>query len=81
MTFSHDPQLQKIKGDDLQSRTDFMQRMDWGLKIDLQKVFFRILEVATKENIDKDKMVMIVFVFTNMDVEETYCSNNWDIEY
>jgi hypothetical protein len=58
MTFSHDPQLQKIEGDDLQSRTDFMERMDWGLKIDLQKVFFRILEAATKENIDKDKMVI-----------------------
>jgi hypothetical protein len=28
MTFSHDPQLQKIEGDDLQSRTDFMERMD-----------------------------------------------------
>ncbi|KAB9415855.1 hypothetical protein FH972_027034 [Carpinus fangiana] len=81
MTFSHDPQLQKIEGDDLQSRTDFMERMDWGLKIDLQKVFFRILEAAIKENIDKDKMVKIVFVFTNMDVGKTYCSNNWDIEY
>jgi hypothetical protein len=28
MTFRHDPQLQKIEGDDLQSRTDFMERMD-----------------------------------------------------
>jgi hypothetical protein len=80
MTFSHDPQLQKIEGDDLQSRTDFMERMDWGLKIDLRNVFLRILEAATKENIDEDNMVKTIFVFTNMDITETCCSDNWDSE-
>jgi hypothetical protein len=51
------------------------------LKIDLINVFIHILEAATKENIDKDNMVKTVFVFTNMDITETCCSDNWDSEY
>ncbi|XP_059431663.1 uncharacterized protein LOC132165192 [Corylus avellana] len=82
MTFSHDPRLQKIEGIDLQSRTDFMETiMDWGLEIDLRKVFLHILEVAVKENIDKDKMVKTVFVFTSMEFIETCCHDNWNIDY
>ncbi|KAE7998916.1 hypothetical protein FH972_003409 [Carpinus fangiana] len=82
MTFSHDPQLQKIEGIDLQCRTDFMEfRMDWGLKIDLRKVFLHILEVATKENIDKDNMVKTIFVFTSMEFSEMSYPNSWDIDH
>jgi hypothetical protein len=82
MTFSHDPQLQKIEGNDLQSRTDFMETiMDWGLGIDLRKVFLHILEVAVKENIDKDKMVRTIFVFTSMEFNETCGHDDWNIDY
>jgi hypothetical protein len=82
MTFSHDPRLQKIEGIDLQSRTDFMETiMDWGLGIDLRKVFLHILEVAVKENIDKDKMVKTIFVFTSMEFNETFGHDNWNIDY
>jgi hypothetical protein len=82
MTFSHDPQLQKIEGNDLQSRTDFMETiMDWGLGIDLRKVFLHILEVAVKENIDKDKMVRTIFMFTNVEFNETCGHDDWNIDY
>jgi hypothetical protein len=55
--------------------------MDWGLEIDIRKVFLHILEVAVKENIDKDKMVKTIFVFTSMEFNETCGHDNWNIDY
>ncbi|KAJ4957527.1 hypothetical protein NE237_024638 [Protea cynaroides] len=46
ITFSEKPQLHLIEGNDLKSKTQFIEEMDWGINTDLQKVFDRILEVA-----------------------------------
>ncbi|KAE9453044.1 hypothetical protein C3L33_15059, partial [Rhododendron williamsianum] len=39
ITFSANPQLHQIKGDSLQSKTEFIRDMDWGVNTDFQKVF------------------------------------------
>ncbi|KAM0980043.1 hypothetical protein EV1_015632 [Malus domestica] len=42
ITFSHDPQLHLIQGDDLSSKCEFIRRMEWGANTDFQKVLKRL---------------------------------------
>ncbi|KAL6175652.1 hypothetical protein ACLB2K_052291 [Fragaria x ananassa] len=56
ITFSWDPALHLIKGESLQSKTDFIRRMHWGMNIDFQKVFDLLIQVAVDG----------IFVFSDM---------------
>ena len=38
ITFSANPELQKIQGDSLVSKTEFVRMMEWGANTDFQKV-------------------------------------------
>lgn len=44
ITFSQNPQLHVIKGNDLKSKVEFIKNMDWGMNTDFQKVFDLMLE-------------------------------------
>ncbi|XP_058200581.1 uncharacterized protein LOC131315504 [Rhododendron vialii] len=92
ITFSANPQLHKIKGDSLQSKTEFIRDMDWGVNTDFQKVFDRILEVAVKGKLSEDEMIKTLFVFSDMEFDQasrTYngsgygraSTKNWETDY
>ncbi|KAI3951372.1 hypothetical protein MKW92_048260 [Papaver armeniacum] len=67
ITFSTNPQLHTIEGDDLISKTQFIRRMDWGMSTDFQRVFDQILEVAVTGNLKEDQMIKRLFVFSDME--------------
>ncbi|XP_071713576.1 uncharacterized protein [Rutidosis leptorrhynchoides] len=72
ITFSKNPKLHMVEGDDLKSKTGFIKRMDWGWgggKINFRKVFDLILDVATKADLHNEDMVKRVFVFTDMEFD------------
>ncbi|XP_030527743.2 uncharacterized protein LOC115739027 [Rhodamnia argentea] len=80
ITFSECPQLHAIRGDGLRSKTEFIRRMEWGMNTDFQRVFDRILEVATAGKLRAEEMVQKVFVFSDMEFDQA-SSNPWETDY
>jgi hypothetical protein len=70
ITFSANPQLHLIQGHDLRSKSEFVQKMDWGGNTDFQKVFDLILQVAVKGNLKPEQMIKRVFVFSDMEFDQ-----------
>ncbi|MED6126284.1 hypothetical protein PIB30_076884 [Stylosanthes scabra] len=80
ITFSANPQLHLIQGDDLSSKTDFIRRMEWGMNTNFQRVFDRILEVAVNGKLKTDQMIKRVFVFSDMEFDRASTSP-WETDY
>lgn len=77
ITFSETPQLHKIQGDSLASKTQFIRDMDWGANTDFQQVFDRILQVAVEGNLSEDQMIKRIFVFSDMEFDEACGRDNY----
>ncbi|XP_076909469.1 uncharacterized protein LOC143566736 [Bidens hawaiensis] len=80
ITFSESPEIHLIKGRDLQSKTEFIRNMDWGMNTNFQKVFDKMLEVAVNSKLREDDMVKRVFVFSDMEFDEA-SSDPWETDY
>ncbi|GMH03908.1 hypothetical protein Nepgr_005747 [Nepenthes gracilis] len=80
ITFSSNPQLHLVEGDNLRSKTDSVRQMDWGMNTNFQKVFDLILQVAVEGNLKEDQMIKRVFVFSDMEFDEA-SSNRWETDY
>ncbi|KAL5713987.1 hypothetical protein ACHQM5_016009 [Ranunculus cassubicifolius] len=70
ITFSDNPQLLKVEGDDLRTKTGFIRRMDWGGTTNFQKVFDMILEVAVAGKLSSENMIKKIFVFSDMEFDQ-----------
>ncbi|KAI3845221.1 hypothetical protein MKX03_024879 [Papaver bracteatum] len=70
ISFSLDPELHKIEGDTLRSKTEFIRRMKWGMTTNFQKVFDQILQVAVEGNLKEDQMIKRLFVFSDMEFNQ-----------
>lgn len=80
ITFSADPKLQMVQGEDLRSKTEFVKEMDWGMNTNFQKVFDLILNVAVRGNLKEDQMIKKLFVFSDMEFDRV-SSNPWETDY
>ncbi|KAJ4957449.1 hypothetical protein NE237_024560 [Protea cynaroides] len=80
ITFSADPQLHMIEGDDLSSKTRFIREMDWGMNTNFQKVFDNILQVAMEGKLKEEQMIKRVLVFSDMEFDQA-SANNWETDY
>ncbi|WJX57438.1 hypothetical protein P8452_43002 [Trifolium repens] len=80
ITFSEEPHLHVIQGDNLKSKTNFVRDMDWGGNTDFQKVFDCILDVAVNGNLKEDQMIKRIFVFSDMEFDEA-SMNPWETDY
>ncbi|BFG32708.1 hypothetical protein CerSpe_189810 [Prunus speciosa] len=83
-TFSRNPQLLLIQGDDLKSKCAFMRRMDnqdWDGETDFNKVFDLILEVAVKGNWKPEQMIKRLYVFTSDQDFDDASANSWKTDY
>lgn len=80
ITFSGNPQLHLVKGDDLKTKCQFVRDMDWGTNTDFQKVFDLLLRVAVKGNLKPENMIKRVFVFSDMEFDEA-SANSWETDY
>ncbi|MED6224803.1 hypothetical protein PIB30_087680 [Stylosanthes scabra] len=80
ITFSENPELHLIQGDDLSSKTNFIRRMKWGMNTNFQRVFDRILEVAVNGKLKPDQMIKRVFVFSDMEFDQA-STRPWETDY
>ena len=76
ITFSGDPELQVVEGDDLRAKTRFVRRMKWGMNTDFQKVFDLILKVAVDGKLKPEEMIKRVFVFSDMEFDQAASSSS-----
>ncbi|KAM1339974.1 hypothetical protein ACFX2H_038430 [Malus domestica] len=79
ISFSKSPELSRIQGNDFRykcefvkrmdsnsaCKCDFVKRMDHNSSTDIKKVFDLILEVAVNENLEPDRMIKKVFMFSH----------------
>lgn len=68
ITFSADPQLQVLSGN-LTDRFRQLQKADWGMNTDLQKVFKLILNQAKKHNLDASEMPTKILILSDMEFD------------
>ncbi|PON51904.1 von Willebrand factor, type A [Parasponia andersonii] len=80
ITFSENPELHIIPGNDLQSKIEFVRDMEWGMNTDFQKVFDLILQVAVNGNLKEEDMIKRVFVFSDMEFDQASL-NSWETDY
>ncbi|KAL3526367.1 hypothetical protein ACH5RR_011023 [Cinchona calisaya] len=80
ITFSANPKLQSVVGEDLRSKTEFVRIMEWGMNTDFQKVFDLILKVAVRGHLKEDQMIKRVFVFSDMEFDQASL-NPWETDY
>ncbi|PHT59656.1 hypothetical protein CQW23_02019 [Capsicum baccatum] len=80
ITFSANPKLQLVEGEDLISKVKFVRNMEWGMNTDFQKVFDLILEVSVKGNLKAEDMIKKVFVFSDMEFDQA-SANPWETDY
>ncbi|KAK9090030.1 hypothetical protein Sjap_023207 [Stephania japonica] len=62
ITFSQDPQLHPIQGDNLKSNVESIKRMSWEMNTDFQKVFDLILKVAVNWNLRDSNATPVIAV-------------------
>ncbi|XP_047964593.1 uncharacterized protein LOC125209049 [Salvia hispanica] len=80
ITFNQNPELQNVEGESLKSKTEFVERMEWGMNTDFQKVFDMILEVAVKGKLKAEEMIKRLFVFSDMEFDQA-SANPWETDY
>lgn len=80
ITFSENPTLQRVEGENLMSKTQFVRRMEWGMNTNLQKVFDLILQVAVNGNLKEEQMIKRVFVFSDMEFDQASLTP-WETDY
>ncbi|KAK9090029.1 hypothetical protein Sjap_023206 [Stephania japonica] len=80
ITFSHDPRLHTIQGDNLKSKMESLEQMDWEMNTDFQKVFDLILKVAVDGNLSEEQIIKRVLVFSDMEFDEA-SANDWETDY
>ncbi|PRQ50693.1 hypothetical protein RchiOBHm_Chr2g0136111 [Rosa chinensis] len=80
ITFSQNPQLHLIRGESLESKTNFIRFMEWGMNTDFQKVFDLLLQVAVNGKLKPENMIKRIFVFSDMEFDRA-SSNRWETDY
>lgn len=78
VTFSDKPVIQVLRGD-LAAKLDQLQRSEWGMSTNLNAVFDRILDVATKNHLPADQLPQYVLILSDMQFNE--CVEHDDSAY
>ncbi|OIW21948.1 hypothetical protein TanjilG_16155 [Lupinus angustifolius] len=80
ITFSENPQLHLVEGEDLHSKAESIRDMSFGMNTNFHKLFDNILEVAVNGNLKEDEMIKRVFVFSDMEFDQA-SENPWETDY
>jgi Domain of unknown function (DUF2828) len=85
ITFSANPKVERINpADGLVSVANFMVHTDWGMNTDFNAVFTELLLPMAKEaQLPKDEMIERLFVFSDMEFDESSKQSgaDWETEH
>lgn len=66
MTFSSNPSLVEIKGNDIVEKIKNISRAEWGMSTDLSKAFDSILNVAIKDKLTQEDLPQKLYIISDM---------------
>ena len=75
ITFSSRPELVKVQGEDIVDKIHNMQRADWHMNTDFNKVLGLILDTAIKNNCSQSDIPNKLYVISDMQFDEAEGSN------
>ncbi len=70
ITFTSDPQMQKIKGDTLAQKVANLSNADWGMSTDLNKVFQLLLDAAVRQSVPASEMPTKLIIVSDMQFDQ-----------
>ena len=76
ITFSERPQLQVLKGS-LSERYNQLERADWDMSTNVEKVFSTILQSAVTNNVPESEMPTMIIILSDMEFNQG-TRNNWN---
>ena len=68
ITFSSNPKMHYLKGN-IADRFDQLEKADWGMNTNLDKVFDKILEVARKNNLSAEEIPEFLLIISDMEFD------------
>lgn len=69
ITFSENPDIQKITGENIFERTLNLASAEWGYNTNLEKVFDIVLTHAKRGNIPEDDMPNVILILSDMEFD------------
>jgi len=78
MTFSENPQMNYITGDNLMDKMAGLARADWGYSTNLLANFELILSSALREELSQDEMPTKLLIISDMEFDEAGRNTNLD---
>ena len=79
MTFSENPEMHIIEGDDIYDQVNNLSRADWGMNTNLAATFEEILMHAVKNQVHEDDMPTKVLIISDMEFDN--CGQNTNLDY
>jgi hypothetical protein len=77
LTFSANPELQVLRGDNLIDRLGEIYSANWGMNTNLEASFKLILDQAIKHNVSQDEMPDKILILSDMQFDEA-TSSTWN---
>lgn len=75
ITFSTNPSLVEIKGNNIYDKFQNMGNAGWGMSTNISAVFDLLLKTAVKKNIPQEEMPKRIYVFTDMEFDYGSCQD------
>ena len=69
MTFSSTPETVILKGKTLKRKIYNVRRANWSMNTDLQAAFYKVLEIALKNNVSQEEMPKSIIVISDMEID------------
>lgn len=69
ITFSQQPTLQSVKGDNIVDRVNSLYTAKWDMNTDLAAVFQLVLDTAVNHNIAQGDMVQTLYIISDMEFD------------
>lgn len=69
MTFSSNPKVVKVKGNDLEQKLRFIKKAEWGQSTNFEAAFKKILQIAVENQVPPEEMVKSLIVISDMEFD------------
>lgn len=78
VTFSGNPILQKVVGSNIREKMNSIERSDWSMNTDLQKVFSTILKTAVANKTPIEEMPETLYIISDMEFDGCVTGTNFE---
>lgn len=77
ITFSSNPQLVEVVGNNLKTKVENIERADWGGSTNIDATFDLILNTAIKNNLSQDEIPSRIVIISDMEFDSAEGNSYW----